>query len=262
MKMLSNDRIGIVLIRVFSDLKNMGYYSVIHNDHCITFLPIIEMRDLRKIPLFLDPRKIIDHCRNTPLISYYRFSKYDVKAIHNDPRIDLGFYTEDNKPSRLPKKKLKKNDIILFMTGLAFYPPEIWFSNKANMNKILYELKKNGKIGIYIVGGLIVNNLIEINGINWDKIIAKYPVLTYSPHYYRLRREKTLAILGRGFYIDPPVKIASRYIYGYRLSRDIISLIGYRNAVKILRQNFRKSSYIVIRREKIEEILAPYMEFH
>ncbi len=260
--MTPKDSTGLVLVRVFSDTNNIGYYSVLHDDQCISLLPIIETTGLRDKPIFMDPYRIIDPCRNVPLITYYKFTKYRINAIHNDPRLDLGFYTEENKPSRLPKKKLKKGDIILFMAGLAQYPPEIWFFDNVNMRKILYNLRKEGKIGVYIVGGLVVERKIEINNSQWNDAISKYPVLTYSPHYYRVEKRNTFAVLGKGFYIDPPIKIAVLTTKGYRLTRKFISLIGYNNAEKLLRQNFRKSRYILVEHDRLEKILFPYTEFY
>jgi hypothetical protein len=250
--------VGVVLIRTFSDTYNIGYYSILRDD-CITLLPIVERYDLSSIPVFMDPSKIIDKCTNAPLSIYYKFSRFKARAIHNDPRPDLGFYTEEDRPSRIPKRKLRRGDIVLFMAGLARYPDEIWYLDQVNMRRLLYDLKKAEKIGIYIVGGIIVDKIIEIGG-DWNEYIIKYPVLSYSPHYYRLERRETVAVLGRGFTVNPPVRIASITLEGYRLSRGLIHLIGYRDSEKLARQNFRKSRYKVVDERVLEKIILSYAD--
>jgi len=252
---------NIIMIRVYSDLTNIGYYSIIHPNNCITFLPIIETKKMKKIPLFLDPSRIVDKCKNVPLINYYQYSKYNVKAIHYDPRIDLGFYTEELRPSRLPRK-IDRDFIILFMAGLAEYPENIWSFKNQSIHKIIQELKNIGKIGIYLVGGLIVEKTIIIQDNEWDENIEKYPVLIYSPHYYRLepKDRETYAVLGKGFYIKPPIKIAKLTNIGFKVTRALIRLIGKKNAENLLKQNFRKTRILRVSREKFSEIISPYME--
>ncbi len=242
---------GTVFIRVYSDLLNIGYYSILHRDECITFLPIVERKKLRSIPSFLNPRDIIDPCTGDPLYKYYRYTRYYVNAVHYDPRIDLGFYTEEYKGRRLPVKKIKKKDLILFISGLAKYPEDLWKKKEINMNKILYDLKKKKSIGIYIVGGIYVDKIIYIRSSDWDSVIEKYSVLYYSPHYYRLNDRDSIGVIGKSFYVKPPIPIAYLTLKGYRLTRYLIDLMGYSNAVKFSRQNFRKSRYILIDDEKL-----------
>jgi len=261
--MSTSKHIGVVLIRVFSDTRNIGYYSVIHEDDCITLLPIAETRELTNIPDFMDLGKIIDKCTGSPLRIYYRFSRYYDKPVHNDPRVDLGFYTEEAKPSRLPQRKLREGDIVLFTTGLANYPDDVWYvKSKSTFTKILKELRTSNKIGIYVIGGLIVEKKINIENSQWDNIIDKYPVLLYSPHYYRLDKRDTFAILGRGFKIEPPLKIASITRDGYKVSQTLIELIGRENTDKLVKQNFRKSKYIKVGVEKIERLIEPFIEYY
>jgi len=254
------DKQPVVMIRVYSDLQNIGYYSVLHNDGCVTYLPIIEKKRLRETPSFLDPNRVVDKCSGEPLSKYYRYSRYVVLAIHNDPRIDLGLYTEEIR-GRLPKK-IGRNTWILFVSGLAEYPEEAWNMKSMDFKKMLVDLKKRGKIGIYIVGGIIVDKSILIKNVEWDNYVSKYTVLMYSPHYYRLEDRETHAILGRGFWINPPLKIATlNYPRGYSVTRELLSLIGYGEAGKFVKQNFRKTRIMDIGVEKINQILSPYMEY-
>lgn len=255
------DRLNIVLIRVFSDLVNIGYYSVIHSDDCVTLLPLVETRRVRGKPSFLDPRRVIDKCTGDPLIKYYLFTKYRVEIIHNDPRIDLGFYTEEYRGRRLPKRKLKKGDLVLFMSGLAEYPDKIWYYRSTSISRVLRDLKREGKVGIYLIGGLFVEKTVRIKSDEWSEVIERNQVLMYSPHYYRLEDRDAFAVIGRGFYINPPLRIAKLTIHGYRLSNELISLIGRRESYKLTKQNFRKSKYLTIKQDKFENIIAPRIEF-
>ncbi len=255
------ERINIVLLRVFSDLVNIGYYSVLHEDDCYTLLPIVERHKLREIPAFLDPRKIRDRCSGDPLIKYYLFSKYDVVAIHNDPRIDLGFYTEEYRGGRLPRRKLGKGDLVLFMSGLARYPDKIWYYRSTRINDVLKELKRRGDVGIYLIGGIVVDKTLTISSSDWGEIVEKYQVLMYSPHYYRLDKRETYAIIGRGFYVKPPLRLANLTPRGYKLSKNLLTLIGRTEAYKLVKQNFRKTKYLGIDREKIESMIMPRAEF-
>ncbi len=241
------------------DTANGGYYSPLHEDGCASLLPIPETTDLRYVPSFLNPDNIVDPCGYGYLSRYYAKEcfKDKQKVIHNDPRPDLGFYTGHYSPKgRIPKspqKRLGEGDIILFMAGLAEYPDNLWEKKPSlrDIQKSLSKLKKRGKAGIYVVSGLIVERIIDVKLSSWSKVLKKYPVLRFSPHYYRLK-DHTIAVLGRGFNINPPLKI---YCFKQGITRIFIELIGRENAIKIMKNNFRKSGIIEISYRRIRDII-------
>jgi len=249
----------LLMLRVFMDTANGGYYSPLHEDGCASILPMPETEKLRYVPSFLNPDNVIDPCGYGCLSRYYvkECFKNIQKAIHNDPRPDLGFYTGHYSPKgRIPKsphKKLDEGDIILFMAGLAEYPDNLWEKKPSlrDIQKSLSKLKKRGKAGIYVVSGLIVERIVDVKLSSWSKVLKKYPVLRFSPHYYRLK-DHTIAVLGRGFNINPPLKI---YCFKQGITRTFIELIGRENAIKIMKNNFRKSGIIEIPYRRIRDIV-------
>jgi len=249
----------LLLLRVFMDTSNGGYYSPLHENGCASLLPMPETAQLKYTPSFLNPDNIIDPCGYGYLSRYYANECFrnSQKALHNDPRPDLGFYTGHYSPKgRIPKsfnKRLNEGDILLFMAGLAEYPDDIW-DNKPSLRDIqkkLYKLKKKGKAGIYLVSGIVVEKTIDIRSTGWSKVIKKYPVLRFSPHYYRIR-DHTIAILGKGFSINPPMKI---YCFKNGLTSGFIELVGKEIATKIMKNNFRRSGVVEIPYRKVRDII-------
>lgn len=246
----------IVLIRVYADFTNPGYYSVLHSNNCITILPIIEEHKLRYIPEHLDPHKIIDKCTGKTLYNYYAYSKKDAKAIHWDPRIDLGFYTEKYYGRRLSWRKIESGDYILFMTGLARYPEKMWKERIGKLSKIIKDLKKRNGIGIYLIGGIVVEEKILIKNSYWKTAIKKYPMLSYSPHYYWVQGRDTYAIIGKGFTLyNDPLELAKLTPTGIRPKRILVKLIGRENAEKLVKQKFRKTGLINVRESIFRDII-------
>ena len=249
----------LLMLRVYMDTVNGGYYSPLHENGCATTLPMPETIRLRHIPSFLKPDNVIDPCGYGLLSKYYvkECFKNDQIALHNDPRPDLGFYTGHYSPKgRIPKsseKQLREGDILLFMAGLAEYPEDIWDKEKSlwNIRKMLTKLKKTGKAGIYLVSGLIVEKVIDVRSIGWSRILKKYPILRFSPHYYRIK-DHTVAVLGKGFTINPPIKI---YCFKNGLTKYIIDLIGEANTIKIMKNNFRKSGIINVPYRRIRDLI-------
>jgi len=256
------DKIGVVLLRVYADTSNIGYYSVLHEDGCVTLLPINEKYSVSEIPSFLDPRRIVDPCRNTPLRAYYKFARVEVNAVHNDPRLDLGFYTEELRGARLPRKKLRPRDIVFFMAVLAEYPDEIWYSSKVSMRKVLSLLRKEGKIGVYLVGGIVVERKVAIQSDTWSEAVKAYPILAYSPHYYRVEARDTFAILGKGFRIEPPLKIAVYTQTGFRVMDTLKRLVGSSASLNLAKQRFRKSRYLLVDESVLDNLVLPYATFY
>ncbi|RLG79212.1 MAG: hypothetical protein DRO13_06310 [Thermoprotei archaeon] len=256
------DSVNAVLIRVYSDLGNVGYYSVLHSDGCTTLLPVAEEEGLISIPNFMNPLRIRDKCTDKPIAHYYAFAKRSIKAVHNDPRIDLGFFTENYRGGRLPKKSIRIGDYVLFMSGLAEYPEKTWYLDRKEFYRLVKSLRKKGKVGIYIVGGIVVERKLVIRSRDWDSVSAKHPVLLYSPHNYWSERKDTLAVIGRGFYVKPPVRVATLTDTGFRPSAKLIRLVGRTAANKLVRQRFRKTGLLILDREKLEEIVLAYAVYH
>jgi len=258
----TTDKTGLVLLRVYADTSNIGYYSVLHEDGCVTLLPINEKYGVSEIPAFLDPRKIVDPCRNMPLKAYYKFARVEVDVVHNDPRLDLGFYTEELRGARLPRKKLKPRDIVLFMSVLAEYPDEIWYSSRVSMRKLLSLLRREGKIGVYLIGGIVVEKKVAIQNDMWSELVKAYPILAYSPHYYRVEARDTFAILGKGFRIEPPLKIAVYTQMGFKATDTFKFLVGSSTSLNLAKQRFRKSRYLVVDRSVLDNLVLPYASFY
>jgi len=249
----------LLMLRVYMDMVNGGYYSPLHENGCATVLPMPESMRLKHVPAFLRPDHLIDPCGYGLLSRYYvkECFKNSQVAIHNDPRPDLGFYTGHYSPrGRIPKsphKRLSEGDIILFMAGLAEYPDDLWKKKPSlrDIQKNLAKLKRKGKAGIYIVSGLIVEKIIDVKASSWSKVLKKYPVLRFSPHYYRIS-DHTIAILGKGFSINPPMKI---YCFKNGLTSDFIELVGKEIATKIMKNNFRRSGVVEIPYRKVRDII-------
>lgn len=241
------------------DEANGGYYSPLHEGGCASILPVPEKNSLRHIPSFMNPDNIVDPCGYGVLSRYYVCDCFsnNVKAVHNDPRPDLGFYTGHYAPyGRIPKsfgKRLREGDILLFMAGLAEYPEDLWDHCRTvkDVRKVLSSLKRRGKAGIYIVSGLVVERVVDIGRTGWVKALRDYPVLEYSPHYYSWD-DRTVAVIGKGFIISPPLKI---YCFREGLSREFIDLVGRDNAVKIMRNNFRRSGVVEVSYRRVRDIV-------
>ncbi len=249
----------LLLLRAYMDTSDGGYYSPLHSSGCVSLLPMPEKKRIRRPPAFLRPRYLVDPCTGGSLDKYYVsgcFERYP-HTVHNDPRPDLGFYTGYYMPrGRVPHrepKKLRRGDILLFMAGLAEYPEDTWRIARSvrDVQKILTGLKREGKAGIYIVSGLVVEEVLDISQTGWNRALKKYPQLRYSPHYYR-RGDKPVAVIGRGFYLNPPLMI---YSYKTGLTRKFIELIGEDNAVKVSRNNFRRSAVIEVPYNTIKDIV-------
>ena len=248
----------MLLLRVYLDTNQFygGYYSPIHDNGCITFLPIKETHQLREIPSHLNAIKIIDKCTNMQLSMFYprEWVINNKLAVHNDPRLDLGFYTGHYAPiGRIPRR-LARNDYILFMAGLAKYRAGFWDKprSKSEIIKAFKEAKDKGNAGIYIVAYIKVNDIVEIK--NWLQAIKKYPNLKYSPHYYWEDTQRiTVAVIGESNYIIPPIKIFD--LKEKKPTRVLVDLIGKENTVRLIKNNFRKSRLIIMDSEQIENLI-------
>ncbi len=244
------------------ETSNGGYYSPIHPARdCYTLLYIPETRPLMNKPPHLYPENIIDKCSGRPLSDYYPVELRG-KPIHRDPRLDLGFYTGyymgPPGHGRLPKnpdKGLGRGDLLLFMAGLATYPEEPWGKGFTlpMVKRVLRKTCRMGGCGVYIVGGIIVEHIVDTSVAGWNRAISEHPVLEQSPHYYRISgdgRDHPVAVVGRGFQLDRPLLIGRGKNNPHR---NLAELIGEGNAVMVSRNNYRRSRIIVV--ESIEDFM-------
>ncbi len=242
----------LLLLRAYIETSNGGYYSPIHSDkNCYTLLYIPENpARLRMVPDHLIPQNITDPCTSRKLADYYPIEMKD-KPIHRDPRLDLGFYTGYYMPQgRLPKKpgkRLEPGDHLVFMAGLAEYPPNYWDKphTQREIIRTFRQICRNPKrCGIYIVGGIIIKEIINIVETGWNNAITIHPDLKESPHYYR-KNDHPVAVIGKSYILNPPVRISS-LVDNRRPSEQLIQIVGERNAYSIARNNYRRSGVLEV----------------
>lgn len=238
----------LLILRAFFETSNGGYYSPL-NRECYTLLPIPEdLSKLGKTPPHLQPEKIIDQCTGEKLSKFYPI-EHDNNPLHNDPRLDLGIYTGYYMPKgRLPykkNKKLEENDLLLFMAGLAEYPEKFWSKRRrlSEIKKAFRESQVKDKAGIFIVGGIIIDEIIDISKIGWKNSIRRYPNIIYSPHYYR-KNDYPVAVIGKGFLLRKPFKISTSKL---KPTKNFIELIGKENAYNTARNNYRRTRIIYVK---------------
>ncbi len=275
------------ILRVFLDgssLGGRGYYSPLHREKgCATLIPIPEdplfLREEYRVnpPSFMDPDKWIDSCTGATISTFMpikpptRLDNF-VKSIpgrrgiayrepwilHNDPRIDRGFYTDTG--SRIPKD-LKRGDILFFAAGLAEYPRGFWDKRRtlSSIISTFNRAKDEGKTGIYLVGGIIVKEVVHLDtDEDWEKAISMHSYLRESPHFYRVNRS-AIAIIGRGFTVSPPAPLTTprRGSSLGRPSKLLQEILGREAAYSFIRGNARISRLVEITSmEKIFDILA------
>jgi len=239
-----------LLLRVYAESANGGIYSILWED-CLTILPIPEKQILGNDPKHLRMDKIIDKCTNKPIKEFYpKRIREKYLYVHYDPRLDKGFYTDYYMPrGRLPKKKDKRlgeNDLLLFMAGIIK-------REKQNSTKIpsINKYNKNGKAGIFIIGGIIVEEIIDTEEIGWKKAIKKYPELKLSPHYYRYG-DKPVAVIGKSFILEEPYPLM---IFPRIINKDAYQLLGKEILYNMVRNNFRRSRVFETNLDKILKIL-------
>lgn len=115
---------------------------------------------------------------------------------------------------------------------------------------------QEGKAGMYIIGGIIVKDKLDIRELKggWDEAIKMSPVLRYSPHYYR-DNDYTIAIIGKGFILEPLLPVSLR-VPGKLVGppNDLLKkLLGEDRASKYARKRYRKSSGAT--QKSVEEVI-------
>ncbi len=279
--------VNVKILRVFLDgssLGGRGYYSPLHRElGCASLIPIPEdpllLREEYRVnpPSFMDPDKWIDVCTGRVISSFMpirppiRLNEFvrgvpsrkgiayrEPWILHNDPRIDRGFYTDTG--SRIPRE-LKRGDILFFAAGLAEYPRDFW-NRRRTLSSIINAFnraREEGKAGIYLVGGIVVKEVVHLDtNEDWEKAISMHSYLRESPHFYRLNRS-AIAIIGRGFTVSPPapLTIPRRGSSLGTPSRLLQEILGKEAAHSFVRGNARISKLVeVVSMEKIFDMLA------
>ncbi len=236
-------RLRVLLYRAFLDTSNGGYYSPIHKSlKCATLIPpsILPLTPerLRRIPPWLNPYKVIDPCTGKHMINYLPSDKKWV--LHNDPRLDLGFLTD--KPmargGRIPWGVIK-GSVVVFVSGLIDYPEGFWETPRrfAEIRHLFREAMSDCRAALYAVGGMIVDNFIDILDLGWKRAIDRHPCLKESPNYW-YQDPEVIAILGKPFRLRPPVKL---YTYcNWKATQALIELLGSETSEKVLRNELKR----------------------
>ena len=236
-------RVSILGIRIWADTVNGAQYSIIHRDGCITPIPIPEHRRLREKPCFLDPDCTKTRCTNKPL-SHYMQKPY---PLHNDPRLDQGFYTGYWAPRGVIPRDFKPTGILLFFAGLAAEH----HSKRPRLKSLVAEQLG----GVYLVGGILVEEVIDTSKTGWRRALKQHPELICSPHYWRRDVDMPLAVLGRGFALDPPIPAHSPET-PERPSQLLTRLLGEKAAQGFALNNYRRTRLVRGREEEVMGILG------
>ncbi len=247
----------LILLRVYIDTNPEygGYYSPIHDDGCVSLLPIKELKELKAVPWFLNANQIMDKCSNVRLSRYYPIEWGSKVIVHNDPRPDLGFYTGHFAPKGRIPRRLGVGDYVLFIAGLARYPEDFWWRRRSRCEIVRAFRKslKNGWAGIYIVAYIKIHDIVEVGF--WNNIVERYPQLRYSPHYYWVNHNyRTVAVIGESSYISPPV-----IFYDFKtrkLNEEVVKVLGRDVAVNMVRNNFRKSRIVEVDEYDLQKLLG------
>lgn len=226
---------ALLVLRAWSDLANGGLYSVLHPDGCATLIPIPETGELRATPCFLRADMLLSPCTGKPIASY-NSGRY--MLLHNDPRLDAGFYTDYYAPGGRIPRKLSGGDVLLFAAGLR--------------------LERCGKgrscRGVYIVGGILVREVVNIAAVGWREALERHPELSLSPHYWR-HDDRPVAVTGEGFTITPPLRVDDG---DGGPSEALGELLGWEAARAFARGRFRRSRLVEGDIDLVERVAASW----
>ncbi|RUM47831.1 MAG: hypothetical protein DSY37_01310 [Hyperthermus sp.] len=260
----------LLILRTFIDTGSLrggqGYYSPIHVEReCATLIPVPETRVKRRHRL-LDPEAVGDPCTGMPLSHF--MPRGGEWLIHNDPRLDLGFYTDYYAPrGRLPRRpghRLSKGDVIGFAAGLAYYGDGFW-ETRRSMYEIRMEFKsavKEGRAAIYLVGFIKVARIVDVGSVGWERAVREFPQLRESPHLLGAVEgggdEGTIAVIGEGYIVRPPAPLSTPTDRLERQppSRLLERLIERDNAVSFSRSNYRRTKLLRIPLGRLREVLS------
>ncbi len=239
--------IRLLLLRAWLDTSSLGgwgYYSPLEGS-CPTLIPVPEPRaNLQGLPPFMDPFRWRSRCTGLPLAHYMPVG--GEWPMHNDPRLDLGFYTDRFAPhGRLPRS-LEPGDVIGFVAGLAVYPQGFW-ERRRRRSEILRAFRESvsrRRVGLYLIALLEVEKLVDTLTVGWENALKMIPALRESPHYHV--GDPAVAVVGRFVMPREPVPLA--YPSSGRLcgsaAEPLLDLLGMEAALSFLRQGCRKSRMV------------------
>lgn len=246
----------LLLLRVYLDTGSLargGYYSPLHvSEECATLIPVPETETKSRLD-FIDPNKVVDPCTHMPL---RRFQPWEQSwLLHNDPRLDLGFYTGYYAPrGRLPRRpghRLVRNDVLGFIAGLAVYPEGFWdkWKRLQDIRRAFKNAVNSGRAGVYLIGFIVVKAVINIEAVGWNKALEMFPQLSQSPHYLR-KYDHPVAVIGEGYIVRPPVRLTepSQGLARMKPNSFLKRLIGDDAAKALAQSNYRRSRIMRIGR--------------
>ncbi|MET1128705.1 MAG: hypothetical protein ABWW70_05255 [Thermoproteota archaeon] len=252
-----------LLLRAFLDTGSLpggGYYSPLHPElGCATLIPVPE-EEAPNAAEGMDPSRWVDPCTGSPL---ERFMPYDRRwMLHNDPRLDLGFYTDYFAPrGRLPRRlgvKLGKGDVLGFVAGLAVYPEGFWERRRslAEVRRAFRGAVAEGRAAVYVVGFIEVEAVVDISATGWSTLLSVYPKLRESPHYAR-EGDAPVAVIGQGYLVEPPCPAStpSASIDRQPPSELLQRVAGREAALAFSRSNYRRSRVLRLSARQLAEEL-------
>jgi hypothetical protein len=221
----------LLVLRAWADTSTSGFYSALHPTGCPTLIPIPETKPLRthRPPCFMNPECMLSPCTARRLADYMP-RRY---VLHNDPRLDHGFYTGYYAPRGRIPRMISGGDVVLFAAGLAkeqVLGEKQWRS--------LAVLAAKGLAGIYLVGGILIEHIIDVSDLGWSRALAMYPRLVFSPHYWR-RWDAPVALTGKGFWVLPPLPLSGGSLR--EASAEARRLLGSSVAESFARSRFRRT---------------------
>ena len=197
---------------------------------------------MRRVPCFLRPRCLLSPCSLRSL-SFY-MARYS-PVLHNDPRLDKGFYTGYWAPrGRLPRS-LGRGDVLLFVAGLVW---EDYTGLATRPGKLV----ERGLAGIYFVGGIVIEEILDTRSMGWSRALHRWPRLVYSPHYWR-RRDTPVAVVGQGFMFRPLLPASAPGTLRAP-SEAAIELLGAEAAKGLARSRFRRSRLVELSLDLVKAV--------
>jgi len=249
----------LLLLRVYLDAGSLpggGYYSPLWPGvGCATLIPVPEAF-AERATRDMDPASVVDPCTGRPLLDFLPVDRWWL--LHNDPRLDLGFYTDYYAPrGRLPRS-LAGGDVVGFVAGLAVYPEGFWSRRRSlpEIRRALHLAAGKERAAVHLVGFLEVEEVVDTARTGWGRLLARHPQLRSSPHYAR-HDDYPTAVIGRGYLVYPPAPLSEPRPWLARQppSRLLARMLGEEAAWALARGNYRRSRLARLDAGELREVL-------